>query len=64
MSPEQKAAIISGLTISAYELALAGVRQRHPHASRREQFLRLAMVTLGPDLARKAYPDIDVLDLK
>ena len=58
MSPEQKAAVVSGLTRAVYELAAAGVRQRHPTASPREQFLRLAIVTLGADLARKAYPDI------
>lgn len=64
MSPAEKAAIVSGLTRAAYELALAGVRQRWPDASPREQFLRLAIVTLGSDLARKAYPDIATLDLR
>lgn len=64
MSPAEKAAIVSGLTRAAYELALAGVRQRWPGASPREQFLRLAIVTLGSDLARKAYPDIATLDLR
>lgn len=64
MSPAEKAAIVSGLTQAAYELALAGVRSRYPDASPREHFLRLALVTLGPELARKAYPDIDTLDLQ
>jgi hypothetical protein len=64
MSPEEKAAVVSGLTKAAYELALAGVRQRHPEATAREQFLRLAIVTLGRDLARKAYPEIDILGLR
>ena len=45
------------------DLALAGVRQRYPRAAPREQFLRLAIVVLGIDLARKAYPDIDSLGL-
>jgi len=58
MSPAEKAAIVSGLTRAVYDLALAGVRLRHPGASPREQFLRLALVTLGPDLARQAYPEI------
>jgi predicted Fe-S protein YdhL (DUF1289 family) len=57
MTPAEKAAIVSGLTSAAYELARAGIRQRHPDASSREQFLRLALITLGPALARKAYPD-------
>jgi hypothetical protein len=44
------------------QLAMAGVRQRYPAASSREQFLRLAQVTLGNELARKAYPEIEALD--
>ena len=61
MSAAQKAATVSGLTQAAYDLARAGIRHRHPHASAREQFLRLAIVTLGPDLAREAYPDAAAL---
>jgi hypothetical protein len=57
MSPAVKAAIITGLTQTAYELARAGVRQRYPRASAREQFLRLALDVLGTDLACRAYPD-------
>ena len=64
MPPVENAAIISGLTQAAYELARAGVRARYPDASPREQFLRLAIVILGPDLARKAYPDVATLDLR
>lgn len=52
-----KAAVISGLTQAAHDLALAGVRHRYPGATPREHFLRLAVLLLGPDLARKAYPD-------
>ena len=58
MSAAEKAAIVSGLTQAVFELALAGVRLRHPDASPREQFLRLALITLGPDLAQRAYPEI------
>ena len=63
MSPGEKAALVSGLTQAAYDLALAGIRLRHPDASPREQFLRLAVITLGPDLARRAYPEIAATDL-
>jgi hypothetical protein len=62
-TPAEKAAIVSGLTRAAYALARAGVRRRYPDASPREQYLRLAVVTLGRDLARKAYPELDGLDL-
>ena len=64
MSPAEKAAIVTGLTQAAYDLALAGVRARFPDASPREHFLRLAIVTLGPDLARQAYPEIATLDAR
>ena len=63
MTPAEKAAVVSGLTIAAYELAMAGIRHRHSGASPREQFLRLAVITLGRDLAGKVYPEIDGLDL-
>ena len=62
MSSAEKAALITGLTQAAWELAHAGVRYRYPNASPREQFLRLAIVTLGPELAKKAYPEIARLD--
>lgn len=64
MSPAEKAAIVSGLTKTVYALALAGVRQRHPQALPREQFLRLAIVMLGLELARKVYPEIDVMVMR
>jgi hypothetical protein len=64
MSPAEKAAIVSGLTRAVYDLASAGVRHRYPHASPREQFLRLAIVTLGQTLAEKAYPEIEQLGLR
>ena len=57
MSPAEKAALVTGLTRAAYTMVWAGVRSRHPDASPREQFLRLAIVVLGPDLATAAYPD-------
>ena len=64
MSAAEKAAIVSGLTQAAYDLALAGVRHRYQDGSPREHFLRLALITLGPDLARRAYPEIGDLDLR
>jgi len=63
MSAAEKAAVVSGLTQATFDLARAGIRHRHPDASPREQFLRLAILTLGLDLARKVYPDIDQLGL-
>jgi hypothetical protein len=62
MSMEQKAAIVTGLTEAVFTLTLAGIRHRHPDASPHEQRLRLAVITLGPDLARKAFPEVAALD--
>jgi hypothetical protein len=64
MTPAEKAATITGLTQAVYELARAGIRQRYPNATPREQFLRLAIVSLGADLARKAYPEIVQTNLR
>lgn len=64
MSPAEKAAIVSGLTQAVYDLARAGSRLRYPEAPPREQFLRLALLTLGPDLTRRADPEIAATDLR
>ena len=63
MTTIQKAELISALSRASRELALAGIRDRYPNASPREQFLRLAILTLGDDLARQAYPEITQLNL-
>ncbi len=57
MSAAEKAAIVTGLTRAAWAMAAAGVRQRYPDAPPREHFLRLAILVLGPELARRAFPD-------
>lgn len=64
MSAAQKAAVVTGLTRAAYAMTFAGVRRRHPDALPREQFLRVAVIVLGPDLARRAYPDAAELVLR
>lgn len=57
MSAAQKAETVTGLTRASYAMTCAGVRQRHPDESPRQHFLRVAIIVLGPDLARLAYPD-------
>ena len=59
MSAPQKAAMITGLTRAAYAMTLAGIRHRDPDLSPRRQFLQLALIVLGPDLACRAYPDAE-----
>jgi hypothetical protein len=62
LSAGQKAAAISALTDAAVRMTLAGIRHRHPGASPREQRLRLAIIMLGPALARQAFPEVAALD--
>jgi len=62
MTPSQKLSLAVQMSRTVRQLAMAGVRQRHPGADPREQFLRLAVVTLGEALARPAYPELDGLD--
>jgi hypothetical protein len=57
MSAVEKAAAITGLSGAAYAMTCAGVRDRHPDASPREIFLRVALILLGPELTMHAYPD-------
>jgi hypothetical protein len=64
MTDAQKVELVLQMNETVRQLAIAGVRQRYPHADAREQFLRLAQATLGDELARKAYPDLVTLDGK
>ena len=63
MTPEQKLELVAGMSRAVFELAKAGIRERYPHSSPREHFLRFAILTLGPELAQTAYPEIAQLDL-
>jgi hypothetical protein len=62
MTDGQKLELVLQMNRTVRQLAIAGIRQRYPDATPREQFLRLAQATLGDDLARKAYPDLATLD--
>ena len=64
MTPAEKLALVSALSRAVNTLALAGIREPHPGASPREVLLRFALLTLGPDLARAAYPDLVQLDVE
>jgi hypothetical protein len=57
MTPAAKIGIVSAMCRRLHTLAAEGVRRRHPLADAREQFLRLAIVKLGYDLAVEAFPD-------
>ena len=51
----RKFRLLSHLILTGRKLALAGLRDRFPHAGPEELKRRLATVLLGPELASKAY---------
>ena len=55
MTPEQRLLRACDLSGMVRQLALAGIRQRHPNASDDGVRKRFAAITLGPELARKVY---------
>lgn len=55
MSPGEKLRRMSELTLTANQLALAGLEARHPDESRPELLLRLARLRLGDELVDRAY---------
>lgn len=61
MSPLDRLLAADALSRQARALALAGVRHRHPQASERECFLRLAAIKLGRERTVELYPDAAVL---
>ena len=62
LSPADKAALITAASQTADRLALAGIHARHPHASDRELFLRLAVLKLGLERAIEVYSEAAALD--
>ena len=65
LSPVERLRLVSDTTRAVTELSLAGIRRRHPQASERECFLRLAAIMLGVDTTRRIYPDAaDLPDLR
>jgi hypothetical protein len=57
LSPIGRLQLVSDTTRAVMNLSLAGIHRRHPQASERECFLRLAAILLGVDTARRVYPE-------
>jgi hypothetical protein len=57
LSPVGRLRLVSDTTRAVMDLSLAGIRRRHPQASERECFLRLAAILLGVNRTRQIYPD-------
>ncbi|MEO5820833.1 MAG: hypothetical protein ABIT71_10025 [Vicinamibacteraceae bacterium] len=53
LSPLERLRLVSDTTRAVTNLSLAGIRHRHPHASERECFLRLAAIRLGVQTTRR-----------
>jgi hypothetical protein len=58
LSSVEKAELVATTTRAVLDLALAGIRLRHPGADERECFLRLAAIRLGRNVAASIYPDL------
>ena len=57
--PWRKLHMVAQMNQTLRDLALSGLRQRHPHASAEELRRRLADLLLGPELAMKVYGSLD-----
>ena len=55
MSFAEKVERVRAVTLAANQMALAGLRLRHPSASERELLLALARLRLGDDLVDRVY---------
>ncbi|MBA3231344.1 MAG: hypothetical protein H0T05_00840 [Acidobacteria bacterium] len=58
MTTVERAQVIDGACRAARALAVAGLRERHPDASERMVVALYAELTLGRDMALKAYPEL------
>jgi len=55
MTPADRLQCVVDLNRLVEDLAIAGIRSRHPRADDREVFLRLAALRLGRDITRRVY---------
>jgi hypothetical protein len=55
MTPAQKLAIVSKLTATVHQLALADIRRNHPEAGEREQRLRLVSRWIDAATMRRVF---------
>jgi hypothetical protein len=55
MTPARKIELVGEMNQAVRELALAGLRHRHPSDSPAQLIRRLADLQLGPELAERVY---------
>lgn len=56
MSPQNKARMVTEISLAVQEISLAGIRLRHPGATEQECLFRLAVLKIGRELAHRVYP--------
>jgi hypothetical protein len=61
MPPSRKAELTGAMFRSLHELTLAGLRGRHPDADEAELRMRWAWLTLGAELASRAFPEASAI---
>jgi hypothetical protein len=57
MSPSRRAELAAEMSEETRQLALDGIRQRHPEYSERDCFMALMRMIHGDVLVQKAWPD-------
>lgn len=62
MTPQERVRRSVALTVFTHQVALAGIRKRHPHESPREHQLRLAARYIDADTMRAAFGWVDDRD--
>jgi hypothetical protein len=62
MSSIDLARLVAGATRAVRTLAFSGLRERYPTASEQQLVALYAELTLGRDLARRVYPELERLD--
>ena len=55
MSSVEKAAMVTGLTRASLQMAMAGIRDRHPNDPPEVQRRRLTELLHGPEVARRVF---------
>ena len=61
MTPDQRLALAFQMADDAFDLAVDGVRHRHPTYTERQAWLAAVRLRLGDDSFRSAYPDEPLL---
>jgi hypothetical protein len=61
-TPAELARLVDDASTAVRELAIAGIRSRYPDAAEGEILARFAALTMGREIASRAYPELQDLD--